>query len=233
MAKILNRLQEDIFKIVWDNKYIRENFYFSWGTALSEFYLQHRESVDLDFFSDHPFDRSVILDIASELENAKIKVAPIKKIHDRYTFEVSGNDWAVCILDFCFYNFPRLEKTGKFFQWIEVDSIRDIVTNKWCTLFERNEPKDILDIICLSELKHTPTSDEHLGNVATDLKKKFWLAVWISTLKQQFRDKLKLTNAIWKKGLLYTKVENFNLFPKEPYSFGNENNKPLSGGMRL
>ena len=57
---ILNKEQKIIFSEVKKSKFLTENFYFSGGTALSEVYLQHRESVDLDFFSEHEYDSSSI-----------------------------------------------------------------------------------------------------------------------------------------------------------------------------
>lgn len=35
---------------------ILKHLYLSGGTALSSWYLHHRESYDLDFFSDRPFE---------------------------------------------------------------------------------------------------------------------------------------------------------------------------------
>jgi len=89
-------------------------------------------------------------DIVASLHTSGIQTSQVYKIHDRYTFDAIGDDSTVCKLDFCHYGFLRLERTGKKFMGIEIDSIRDILTNKWCTIFDRNEPKDILDIACLT-----------------------------------------------------------------------------------
>ena len=54
-VSFLNKEQKSILDGLKENQLIRSNFYFTGGTALSEFYLQHRYSEDLDFFSENIF----------------------------------------------------------------------------------------------------------------------------------------------------------------------------------
>ena len=44
--------QKLIFDQIKNNQYLTDNFYFTGGTALSYFYLNHRYSEDMDFFSE-------------------------------------------------------------------------------------------------------------------------------------------------------------------------------------
>jgi len=53
---ILNSYQNQILDKIAQDSFISSQFYFTGGTALSEVYLQHRESDDLDFFTDRTFD---------------------------------------------------------------------------------------------------------------------------------------------------------------------------------
>ena len=46
--KILSELQKNVIRELFN---ISDNFYLTGGTALSAFYLYHRYSVDLDFFT--------------------------------------------------------------------------------------------------------------------------------------------------------------------------------------
>ncbi|OGC99056.1 hypothetical protein A2701_02775 [Candidatus Amesbacteria bacterium RIFCSPHIGHO2_01_FULL_47_34] len=46
------------------NTFLKETFYFTGGTALSEVYLHHRESVDLDFL--HTLGKSLGFTISSQ-----------------------------------------------------------------------------------------------------------------------------------------------------------------------
>ena len=54
---IMNRLQQEVFAVIATIPEIRERFYFTGGTALSECHLQHRVSVDIDLFSYDPVSR--------------------------------------------------------------------------------------------------------------------------------------------------------------------------------
>jgi len=92
MSVILNTLQEKIFKIVASNPEIHKNFYFTGGTALSECYLQHRESVDLDFFCENAFPRKLVEDIQTSLQKSGIQTSQIYKIHSRYTFDAANTE---------------------------------------------------------------------------------------------------------------------------------------------
>jgi len=47
---ILNNRQSLILEEFQKSDFLTSKFYFTGGTALSEVYLKHRESVDLDFF---------------------------------------------------------------------------------------------------------------------------------------------------------------------------------------
>ena len=49
---ILSENQQIILKLISSNSYIKDNFYLGGGTALADFYLKHRFSEDLDFFSE-------------------------------------------------------------------------------------------------------------------------------------------------------------------------------------
>ena len=62
---ILSQNQKDILAIISKDKLICDNFYLTGGTALAEFYLHHRLSEDLDFFSENEF--------YFKARNAKIK----------------------------------------------------------------------------------------------------------------------------------------------------------------
>lgn len=56
MAKsLLTKNQVNFLKIVGSDPYLTKYFYLTGGTALSEFYLKHRFSEDLDFFSEQEF----------------------------------------------------------------------------------------------------------------------------------------------------------------------------------
>lgn len=57
MAKsLLSNNQKVFLEFINKEKFINQLFYLTGGTALSEFYLKHRYSEDLDFFSEKEFN---------------------------------------------------------------------------------------------------------------------------------------------------------------------------------
>ena len=50
---ILSSHQRKFLELVSKEKYFIQKFYLTGGTALAEFYLRHRISEDLDFFSEN------------------------------------------------------------------------------------------------------------------------------------------------------------------------------------
>ena len=73
---ILSRNQNKVLSAVSRDRKICRFFYLSGGTALAEFYLKHRFSEDLDFFSENEFDAQAI---SVFFKKNKIKLG-IKKI---------------------------------------------------------------------------------------------------------------------------------------------------------
>ena len=49
---ILTIHQKEILEMISQEEYFTQRFYLSGGTALAEFYLKHRISEDLDFYSE-------------------------------------------------------------------------------------------------------------------------------------------------------------------------------------
>ena len=54
---ILSENQKKFLKLLSEEKSICAHFYLTGGTALAEFYLHHRLSEDLDFFSEQNLTR--------------------------------------------------------------------------------------------------------------------------------------------------------------------------------
>ena len=59
-GKILSLNQRKLLSIIGRDKKLCDFFYLTGGTALAEYYLQHRLSEDLDFFAEKEFDPSMI-----------------------------------------------------------------------------------------------------------------------------------------------------------------------------
>jgi predicted nucleotidyltransferase component of viral defense system len=60
-TSILTNTQKSLLKYLSNNESLTKDYYLSGGTALSEYYLHHRLSEDLDFFSMHEVDLPAIV----------------------------------------------------------------------------------------------------------------------------------------------------------------------------
>jgi hypothetical protein len=84
MAKsILTPDQQLLLAAILENEEIVEQFYLTGGTALAEFYFQHRLSEGFDFFSEKPFEESILLKWASNTAK-KLRISNVE-----YTFDLS------------------------------------------------------------------------------------------------------------------------------------------------
>jgi len=144
--KVLNRTQEIVLSI-FSKSELTKIFYWTGGTALAFFYLKHRRSDDLDFFTEKNFG---FYDLEQFINNLKIKLQlhniNIKKFNGRYEIIIQNREF--CRVDFNKYEYKALKKR-KIYKNILIDSLEDISANKTLSLFDRNEPKDVFDIYFL------------------------------------------------------------------------------------
>ncbi|MDR1580713.1 MAG: nucleotidyl transferase AbiEii/AbiGii toxin family protein [Synergistaceae bacterium] len=125
---------------------IYRSFYFSGGTALSEFYLHHRLSEDLDFFSSEPVDTAG-LDFFLRA-NKEFFGNPVIHFHqsfNRNLFFLQFKDVVRLKCEFTYYPFTRLE-TGSKLKSLEVDSVLDIAVNKVFTMSQQARGRDYFDL---------------------------------------------------------------------------------------
>lgn len=149
---ILTRQQSKVFDELAKSKFLKSTFYFSGGTALSEVYLRHRESVDLDFFSPGEFDKQVLLNIVTKIAGslgASLGSYKIEDIVNVYIFDFGGEDKLK--VDFSFYPYIRLAE-GSMYKGFQADSKFDIAVNKLLLIgSQRSEVKDFVDLYFLFE----------------------------------------------------------------------------------
>jgi predicted nucleotidyltransferase component of viral defense system len=153
MAKILIPFQEKVLKEIGKSDLPR---YFIWsgGTALSFYYLQHRRSQDLDFFSKDLIPADYLLtEIKRIAKNLKIQKIEEQKRFNRHEFWLTKGK-EVLRIEFVFYPFPNIKKPKNLKNFnIRIDSLEDILTNKIHAIFERTEPKDVFDVYCVLQKK--------------------------------------------------------------------------------
>ena len=150
MGKIplFNKEQQLIFDQIITEEKLKKQFYFTGGTVLSSFYLQHRYSEDLDFFSENKYDDKEILSIIN-LWAKKYKFTYKAQLNQVvYMFDLVFKNKKALKLDFGYYPYKRVEK-GRFIDGIEIDSLFDIAINKLATVNQRSSVKDFVDLYYL------------------------------------------------------------------------------------
>lgn len=147
MAKsILTPFQKDVLELVSKNPLFVKNFYLTGGTALSEFYLHHRMSEDLDFFSEKAFDLPQVQILVNQIA-LKLKITDIK-YRNQFGLHVFFLHRAKEILkvDFNNYPFTQLEQQNLYNKKLRIDSLRDIAVNKLQTIATQPRSRDFIDL---------------------------------------------------------------------------------------
>lgn len=145
---LLTEKQRLIFDKVSKDATLNSQFYFTGGTALSVFYLQHRESEDLDFFSEKKFDSEIVLEKVSQWSKENNYEFKHKAVENVNIFSLTFDNQEFLKIDFNYYPHKRIEKELKV-ENIEIDSLIDIATNKLLTINQRTEVKDFVDLYFL------------------------------------------------------------------------------------
>ena len=122
---------------------LRDRFFLTGGTALSVFYLHHRLSNDLDFFScdlesleqlDYEIRlrfgmRAVLLRGSEYIRTYRIDNTKIDIVRDQLSFK---------------HTRPTIDlEPGRI---VSIDTLRNIASNKLTAMASRSEPKDFIDL---------------------------------------------------------------------------------------
>lgn len=151
---IITPEQKIILACITRSDYLKQNFYFTGGTALSEFYLQHRYSDDLDFFTENKFDQEIIFTLMKQWSERYGFRFTSRFAEVVYRFNLTFPNKVNFKVDFGIYLYKRIEKGIKY-QNFDVDSLRDIATNKLITINQRTEVKDFVDLFFLLKEKYS------------------------------------------------------------------------------
>ncbi|MBI1984595.1 MAG: nucleotidyl transferase AbiEii/AbiGii toxin family protein, partial [Candidatus Wildermuthbacteria bacterium] len=156
---ILTKTQESFLQQAGENAFLARHFYLRGGTALAGFYLRHRYSEDLDFFSEEEFPT---LGITVFLKSIKQKLG-ISKIDFQQSFNrnlfflrIKGN---ILKTEFTYFLFPRIEK-GISFGKLDIESIYDIAVDKVHTIVLKARARDYIDLFFI--IREKGYTFEHL-----------------------------------------------------------------------
>lgn len=134
--------------LLYDIGQIREAsyFYLSGGTALAEFYLGHRRSYDLDFFTAEgdlliPFARRV----EEDLPKAQYRINVIRQLEAFAEFEAHKEGETVRLHFACDSPF-RFEEPQPSDFGVKINDYRDLIVDKLLTFFGRWKHRDAIDL---------------------------------------------------------------------------------------
>ena len=145
-VKVLTPFQEE-FIIALGRTPLQEPFFLTGGTALAAFYLEHRTSEDMDFFTEEEGQVSRVVPIVNDIASALGGELDIKRNFRSYVefFITKGKVTLRC--DFAQDSPYRLQaKVFRKEYGISVDNALDISCNKLSALYDRGEPKDFVDV---------------------------------------------------------------------------------------
>ncbi len=164
---ILSPNQLKFLELSSGNEFVTSNFYLTGGTALAEFYLKHRYSEDLDFFSEEDVDveaaTAFISSVKNQLEFEKLEV---QQSFNRNIYFLNFKKDQLKI-EFTYFPFERIEKGFKF-KNLEVDSRLDIAANKVFSIYQKPRARDYIDLYLLVK-----TGGHDLGKIIEFSNAKF------------------------------------------------------------
>lgn len=145
--QILTNEQQIILSEISKNPFFND-FYFTGGTALSAFYLKHRYSEDLDFFSENKFDPQIVEGIIEGLSKKYKFEFTSEFIEVVQIFMIKFKNLDPVKVDFAFYPYRKIEKP-QLVNNLKIDSLLDIAVNKLHTVTQRTTVKDFVDLYFL------------------------------------------------------------------------------------
>jgi predicted nucleotidyltransferase component of viral defense system len=132
-------------KILLDKISIPNEFYLAGGTALA-LQLGHRQSVDLDFFTENDFNPQNILNV-------------LQSTHTIQNIQIIQNDTLYLNCDnvkvsFIKYLYSLIGTLLDYNQTVKLASIEDILCMKLSAISSRNTKKDFIDIYYILKLRN-------------------------------------------------------------------------------
>lgn len=197
--RILTVLQSHTLKALFDDGLGDLGFYLTGGTALSEFYLQHRYSDDLDLFTcGQQSMKNHVDQILSILTEHDLEILSSDQSDDFVRLFVcpAGKKADQLKIEFA-RDVPAKMGPAEIHGKVIVDSFEDIAVNKICAILNREppEPKDFVDLLfIISESRY---SVEYLMSRAKEKE---------GTLDSEYGSLLFATNLL--------RVEEFRFLPR-------------------
>jgi len=206
---MLTNEQKTALKIIFESE-IKQVAAWGGGTALSENYLHHRKSEDIDIilFDLPPAEELTILtaQIGKAIKALKKKsFAQMNRF--QYVFDLSGDKELK--LEFVYYPFAKIGKARNVGN-VVVESLADIAISKTLSAYQRNEAKDAFDLFVVLKTKKF-NIEELISGVERKFSEKIDSAVLLSRLTKNLKNFSALSPLLIKK---YSQKEITNFFQK-------------------
>jgi len=137
-----------VLQTLFDGSLRNRDYFFTGGTALSEFYLQHRYSDDLDIFTRVKRDmRTDYTEVKRVLEDKGLEVFSEREGDEfvRFFVRETGDLEKGLKVELC-RDVGAQMSPPILVEGVIVDSFEDIAVNKVCAIFGRTEIKDFVDL---------------------------------------------------------------------------------------
>lgn len=178
-------LQDKFLDLFFSGRFAAD-FYLTGGTALARYYFQHRESVDLDLFSQNQQLDFSAVSLEVERIGRELKLTTIKQVTTntflQFIFDdEEKNTLKVDLVKDVPVHFGEFKQEGK----VRLDSLENIGSNKITAIFGRTDHKDFIDLYYI--LNKTDFTFEHLVSLAKQKDMgltEFYLANSIDQIKQ-------------------------------------------------
>jgi len=161
----VNYVLQDRFLDLFFSDSLSSDFYLTGGTALARFYFNHRESVDLDLFTNNSkIDFSQISFLVNKIGlelNLKVIQQVTTGTFVQFIFEdADKSTLKVDLVKDIPVHFGEVKQKGK----IKLDSLENIGSNKITAIFGRTDHKDFIDLYYI--LNETKFTFDHLVSLA-------------------------------------------------------------------
>ncbi|MEK7163945.1 MAG: nucleotidyl transferase AbiEii/AbiGii toxin family protein [Patescibacteria group bacterium] len=147
---ILTPIQRKFLELFQAESYLTKRYYWTGGTVLSEVYLHHRDSEDIDLFTEKEEVHLPSIKDFVGISGAKLGARGISytRFLGLHTFIINFSDASQLKIDFNYYPFPRIN-TNKKWNNIDIDSVEDIATNKVHIISVKPRSRDFIDLYFL------------------------------------------------------------------------------------
>lgn len=167
-----------------------DHFYLTGGTALAEFYLKHRRSDDLDFFTS---EEELIIPFSHRLEEMlKTERMTVQRQRGLRSFvellvKLRQESTVIHLAQDTSFRFEQPKEFPRYPK-LKVDSLVDIASNKLLALFGRATLRDFIDVyVLIKKGLFTPEELVEKSKAKDPGFDLYWLAVAFERIKT-FKD---------------------------------------------